>query len=277
MKRVLAVFAVLLGCLLPAHALAGGGNELVLDVSLFEGHRANAPANEPSSVPVVLLPPDPGWSGEIEKQRQQIAESLGLDGATLLARMRVGLPPGSSRTLPVPRENAPPLLIEIKPERIGASRVSLEIHLRDKGAPDAELASVSVSGDIGKTVIVGARPSNGPLLVAVTPREPSSVPDGPGEGDVKVGGEVKPPVLLKRVEARYPDKLRGEKKSGVVVIQTTVDERGRISNPAIVRHSEPEFDAAALEALRQWEYAPATLNEKPVPVQIKIAINFTVK
>jgi TonB family protein len=63
----------------------------------------------------------------------------------------------------------------------------------------------------------------------------------------------------------------------MVVVQTTVDERGRIVNPVIVRHSEPEFEAAALEALRQWEYAPATLQDKPVPVMIKIAINFSAK
>jgi outer membrane biosynthesis protein TonB len=37
------------------------------------------------------------------------------------------------------------------------------------------------------------------------------------------------------------------------------------------------FEAAALEALRQWEYAPATLQDKPVPVMIKIAINFSAK
>jgi len=278
MKRALPIL-LFLACLPAWPAAAGNGNDLLLDICVFQGSRAASAAAEPSTVPVVVLPPDPGWSSEIEKQRQQIAESLGLDGATILARLRVALPSGAPHIFPIPRENAVPLLVEIRPERSGGSRVNLEVRLREKSAPETDLASVSVSGEMGKTFIVGGRPSNAPYLVAVTPREPSSVPESSGgeSGAQKAAGDVKPPVLVRRIEARYPEKLRSEKKSGIVVVQTTVDERGRIVNPVIVRHSEPEFEAAALEALRQWEYAPATLQDKPVPVLIKIAINFSAK
>lgn len=34
---------------------------------------------------------------------------------------------------------------------------------------------------------------------------------------------------------------------------------------------------AALEAVRQWEYSPATLNGKPVPVSVTVSFSFNVR
>jgi TonB family protein len=274
MKRALT--SVLLA-LTSAVALAGS-SDLVLDINVFQGYRASAPAGEPFSSPVVVMPPEPGWSGEIEKQRQQIAETLGLDGATIIGRVRAILPPGSGRSVEFPREGSAPLIVEVSSTRAGGSRVSLDVRLREKGDPQTELASISVSGEVGKTFIVGGKPASGPVLVSVTPRESSEGGQtGNGREIHKVGGDVKPPVLLRRVDARYPEKLKAEKKEGVVVLQVSVDDQGRVVTPAIVRHSDPEFDAAALEAVRQWEYSPATLQGKPVAVYLTITVSFRLK
>ena len=276
MKNFLALFLLLL---VPAGPAAAGNGDLVLDVNVFQGFRAAAPAGEPSASPLVVLPPDPGWSGEIEKQRSQIAETLGLDGATIIGKARILVRSGSAESVEFPREGAPPLVVQLKPARSAANRVSLEISLQERQASPPELAAFSVSGELGKTFIVGGKSANGPLLVSVTPRDPAAVPQTAGteKGIHKVGGEVKPPVLVQRVEPRYPEKLRADKKSGIVVLQATVDEQGVVTNPVIVRHSEPEFDAAAMEALRRWQYSPATLHDKPVAVYLTITISFRVK
>lgn len=274
MKRALAFLLLVL----PAAASPAGSNELVLDINVFQGYRASAPAGEPLSSPVVVMPPEPGWSGEIEKQRQQIAETLGLDGATIIGRVRAMLPPGSGRSIEFPREGAAPLIVEVNASRAGSSRVSLDVRLREKGDAQTELASISVSGEVGKTFIVGGKPANGPVLVSVTPRETADVNSaGNGREIHKVGGDVTPPVLVRRVDARYPEKLKAEKKEGLVVLQVSVDEQGRVANPAIVRHSDAEFDAAALEAVRRWEYSPATLHGKPVAVYLTITVSFRMK
>jgi protein TonB len=34
------------------------------------------------------------------------------------------------------------------------------------------------------------------------------------------------------------------------------------------------LDAAALEAVRQWEFTPTTLNGVPVPVIMTVTVNF---
>jgi len=274
MKHSLALFLLLLVSAGPA---AAGNGDLIIDINVFQGFRAAAPAGEPSASPLVLLPPDPGWSGEIEKQRSQIAETLGLDGATIIGKARTVVPSGSAQKVAFPREGSSPLIVAVRPARSGSNRVSLEIDMREKSASDSSLASFSVSGELGKTFIVGGKSSNGPLLVSVTPRDAGPETAEIGKEIHKVGGEVKPPVLVRRVDAKYPEKLRADKKSGIVVLQAVVDEQGVVGNPVVVRHSEPEFDAAALEAIRQWQYTPATLQGKPVAIYLTITVSFRSK
>ena len=48
---------------------------------------------------------------------------------------------------------------------------------------------------------------------------------------------------------------------------------GRVEDVRILR-SIPLLDAAALEAVRQWEYSPTLLNGVPVPVLITVTVNF---
>jgi protein TonB len=153
--------------------------------------------------------------------------------------------------------------------------VSLDILLEESGTPEPNLASFSVSGDLGKTFIVGGKASIGLLLVSVTPKDPGDSTVAADERGIrKVGGNIKHPRLLQRIEPKYPDSLRAAKKNGLVVLQVTVDQQGSVLNPVVVRHSEPEFEAAALEAVRQWRYEPATAEGKPVAVYVTITISF---
>jgi TonB family protein len=261
--------------LLASAGTAAAGNDLVLEINVFQGFRASAPAGEPSSQAVVVIPPDPGWSGEIERQRQQIAETLGLDGVTIIGKQRL-TSSGSARSVEFVPDGGAPFSVLVRFTRSKGSRIDLDIDLREKTVPETSLASFSVSGEIGKTFIVGGRTASGPLLVSVTPREPMAVPAPPEEEKEihKVGGEVQPPTLLNRVEPRYPEKLKADKKSGVVVLQATIDRQGSVVNAVVVRHAEPEFDGAALEAVRQWQYAPATLRGKPVAIYLTITVSF---
>ena len=48
-------------------------------------------------------------------------------------------------------------------------------------------------------------------------------------------------------------------------------------NPARLAESIPLLDAAALEAVRQYEYAPTLLNGVPVPVIMMITVLFSLQ
>jgi protein TonB len=81
------------------------------------------------------------------------------------------------------------------------------------------------------------------------------------------------PAKTRHVEPVYPELARSARVSGVVILQVTIDEQGRISDPRILR-SIPLLDQAALAAVRQWEYAPTLLNGAPVPVIMTLTMIF---
>ena len=63
---------------------------------------------------------------------------------------------------------------------------------------------------------------------------------------------------------------------GVVIIEATIGPTGAVQDARILR-SIPLLDAAALEAVRQWEYRPTLLNGVPVAVLMTITVNFTLR
>jgi TonB family protein len=91
---------------------------------------------------------------------------------------------------------------------------------------------------------------------------------------VHVGGQVKAPNKIKDVKPVYPAIAKSANVVGTVTIEATVGPDGKVIDAKVVR-SIPMLDQAALDAVRQWEYTPALLNGKPVPVVINVTINFT--
>ena len=91
---------------------------------------------------------------------------------------------------------------------------------------------------------------------------------------VRVGGRIKPPTKIKDVKPVYPAIAQSARIGGVVTIEATIGPDGKVIDAKVVR-SIPMLDQAALDAVRQWEYTPALLNGKPVPVVVTATINFT--
>jgi protein TonB len=63
---------------------------------------------------------------------------------------------------------------------------------------------------------------------------------------------------------------------GVVIIEATISPDGRVQDARVLR-SIPLLDAAALDAVRQWEYSPTLLNGTPVPVVITVTVVFRLR
>src|SRR5664279_2931653 len=86
-----------------------------------------------------------------------------------------------------------------------------------------------------------------------------------------------PPKLKKFVEAAYP---ADKQKAGIgarVVVAIDVEETGRVGNVEVISPAGPDFDVAAVAAIGQFEFEPATLDGTPVPVKIHYAYTFEVK
>jgi len=88
MKRtaIALMFALLL-----AHAALGEDPGVLLEINVFQGFRARI-TEPPAPGAVVYLPEDPGWSDNVERQRLQIAQNLGLEGVSVLMLKRVAVP-----------------------------------------------------------------------------------------------------------------------------------------------------------------------------------------
>jgi protein TonB len=90
---------------------------------------------------------------------------------------------------------------------------------------------------------------------------------------LRVGGNIGPPTKIRHVGPQMPDAARQARVQGIVILEITVDESGRVSDAKVLR-SIPLLDQAALDAVRQWEYRPSLLNGVAVPVVMTVTVPF---
>jgi protein TonB len=91
-----------------------------------------------------------------------------------------------------------------------------------------------------------------------------------------VGGAIKSPSRIKNVNPTYPPIAQSARVQGVVIIEATIGVNGKVTDAKVLR-SIPLLDSAALDAVKQWEYTPTTLNGQPVPVIMTVTVNFTLQ
>jgi TonB family protein len=84
----------------------------------------------------------------------------------------------------------------------------------------------------------------------------------------------KPPALIDRVEARYPEEARRAGLTATVLLQLTVGKDGTVGDVIVARPAGHGFDESALEAARRLRFEPATQDGSPVAVQINYEVHF---
>lgn len=90
---------------------------------------------------------------------------------------------------------------------------------------------------------------------------------------MRVGGNVQESKLLRRVEPVYPEEARRAGASGLVMAELSIDEKGDVAQARIIR-GHPLLAEAALNAVKQWKYAPTFLNGAPVPTVATVVVVF---
>jgi TonB family protein len=96
------------------------------------------------------------------------------------------------------------------------------------------------------------------------------------QGAVRVQGELKPPDLLKKVEPVYPETARLAGVEGTVILAVRARVDGTVED-AIVLRSVPLLDQAAIDAVKQWIYAPFIVDGKAAPAVFTVTVNFKLK
>ena len=148
------------------------------------------------------------------------------------------------------------------------SEVVEETHV-DAGSADGVPGGVE-GGVLGGVVggVVGG------LIAADLPPPPPPPPAPVERGPVRVGGELKAPRLLERVEPEYPPLAVRAQVQGVVILEAVVDRQGRVEDVSVLR-SIPLLDRAAIAAVRQWQYSPLLLNGQPERFVLTVTLNFS--
>jgi len=82
-----------------------------------------------------------------------------------------------------------------------------------------------------------------------------------------------PPKLVKAIRSLSPPEALRAYVSGVVTLDTTVDETGRVQSATPVRGPKALYKKAE-ETVKDYVYQPATRNGKPVPAHVEVKIQF---
>ena len=145
--------------------------------------------------------------------------------------------------------------------------------LKEAPIPDAEGVG-GVAGGVPGGVAGG---SMGGVLGGVIGGTSISAPIAPKEkgprAPVRVGGRVKQPTLITRVDPRYPPLAIQTHMQGTVVVDAIIDEHGDVVEVKVVS-GPPLLIQSALDAVRQWKYQPTFLNDQPVAVQLNVIVEF---
>ncbi len=87
--------------------------------------------------------------------------------------------------------------------------------------------------------------------------------------------EVTPPKLLRQVTPAYPPAALAMGLRGRVILQVVVDENGRVSEMKVLGSTNPLFDGAAMDAVRQWQYTrPTARSGQAVACYMTVVVNF---
>lgn len=100
---------------------------------------------------------------------------------------------------------------------------------------------------------------------------------GTGDSPVRVGGNVKAPIAIRRVDPIYTEAARKARIQGIVIIEAVIDREGNVTDARVLKPLPLGLDLAALNAVKQWKFKPGTLNGQAVPVYYNLTVNFRIE
>jgi protein TonB len=84
---------------------------------------------------------------------------------------------------------------------------------------------------------------------------------------IRIDNTVTQPVLIKKVEPKFPKSLEGKTiKAGIILLEAVVTDKGDVTKVKVLRSMHPLLDKEAVAAVKQWKYKPALKDGKPVSV-----------
>lgn len=95
---------------------------------------------------------------------------------------------------------------------------------------------------------------------------------------MEVSKDMTPPVLLTKVEPKYPKAVLEKKHSQRTVwVEAVITTDGSIVCAKVLKSDDPELNNIVLEAIVQYKYKPGLKNGIPVPIRFTNMVRLTVR
>ncbi len=114
------------------------------------------------------------------------------------------------------------------------------------------------------------KPVDGWRLLPMQFKPPEEVARAESETDTT----FVPPRVVKPVEPEYPERARQKRIEGTVVYRVTIGADGRLIQATLEHGVNPLLDEAALHAVEQSLFVPASRNGKPVRAELLLPFTF---
>jgi len=139
-------------------------------------------------------------------------------------------------------------------------------------APESEQSGSPTGSDVGL-----AEGMEGGVEGGVVGGVPGGVLGGVvgGTGDGPVMDYDSPPRPIKMTRPQYPQEAFVKKIEGTVEVEILIDANGRVVSARVVR-SIPMLDAAAVQTVYQWVFAPAMKGGRPVSTRAMAPVTFRI-
>jgi TonB family protein len=100
---------------------------------------------------------------------------------------------------------------------------------------------------------------------------------GAGGGPYQPGADIDPPTLLREVRPDYTADARKRAIEGDVALEIIVKRDGTVGTIRVLHTLAGGLEQKAVDAVRQWRFAPATRRGAPVDVVVTVSVGFKLR
>ena len=162
--------------------------------------------------------------------------------------------------------------------------------LQNAQAPAVAVSAPAVKPSVGIPVPVPDAEVN-PEQTIATQQELSQAVNQSTDAGTGTGGQVdikidedgpppdfvpyeKEPVVVKKVDPKYPEIALRAGLEGNVITKVWVDQEGKVRKVVILKSDAEIFNQAAIDAASSWVFTPAVMQKGPVSVWVSIPFRF---
>jgi TonB family protein len=122
-----------------------------------------------------------------------------------------------------------------------------------------------------RMMVLGAVCTSGMLMAQAPAKAPAKK-----SAALRISADASAKQLLTRAEPVYPEAAKTDGIAGPVELQIVVGTDGSVKRAVAVSGAK-ELRKAAVAAVMQWKYTPFTRNDKPIEVETKVIVSFTLE